>query len=211
MKFQEKLQKISKKSDKRIERVGIILGASLLAACFLTYFVVDAFGQQEFQLDCPKGAYHGIDRQGNEACRDIQSNQIVEPESTKIINSDLEETSKSDSWINNPESGESISYEQITQMIIFALIGIAGSVVIISLKKKKLEILQRHGWNSVEKEQVRDRQYGRCNMCFTSTSQWKYDHIDGNKKNNDLNNCQGLCPNCYSVKKERDSQAHLYQ
>ncbi len=87
MKLDEKLQKISEKSQRRMDRVGIILGLALLVASFCSYFVIDAFGQQDIQLDCPKGAYYGLDNQRNEACRDILTNQILEPESQIIIDS----------------------------------------------------------------------------------------------------------------------------
>jgi len=212
--FNEKLQKISEKSQRRMDRVVIILGLALLIASFCSYFVIDAFGQQDIQLDCPKGAYHGLDNQGNQACRDIQTNQILEPESVIIIDSDSEKT-KSNSWIvNDPKTGEiTVNGEQapIAEIIILALIGIVGSIIGVSAKKGKLKIFQRRGWNSIQKEQVRDRQYDKCNMCFTQPSQWKYDYINGNKSDNDLNNCQGLCPQCHSVKTERDGLVSIQQ
>ncbi len=210
MKFDEKL-KISEKSQRRMDRALIILGLALLVASGCSYFVIDAFGQQDLQLDCPKNAYHGLDNQGNKACRDILTNQILEPESL-IINS---EKTKSDSWIiNYPETAEIILNDDQTttvEIIILALIGIVGSIIAINAKKRKLQIFQRRGWSSIQKEQVRSRQYGKCNMCFTPPSHWKYYHVDDNKSNNDLDNCQGLCPDCYSVKTERDNRVSIYQ
>ena len=213
MKFDEKL-KISEKSQRRMDRVVIILGLALLVASGCSYFVIDAFGQQDLQLDCPKNAYHGLDNQGNEACRDILTNQILEPESVIIIDSNSEKT-ESDSWIiNNLETGEIILNDDQTttiEIIILALIGIVGSIIAINAKKRKLQIFQRRGWGSIQKEQVRSRQYGKCNMCFTQPSQWKYDYFDGNKSNNDLNNCQGLCSDCHSKKTTRDNRVSIYQ
>ena len=58
----------------------------------------------------------------------------------------------------------------------------------------------RKGWKENEKEKVRIRQDGKCAMCQKHPPRWEYDHIDGNRENNDLSNCQGLCPNCHSVK-----------
>ena len=198
-----------------MDRVVIILGLSLLLASGFSYFVIEAFAQSvPLELDCPNNAYHGLDNQGNEACRDILTNQILEPESVIIIDSDSEKT-KSNSWIiNDPETGEiTVNGEQapIAEIIILALIGIVGSIIGVSAKKRKLKIFQRRGWNSIQKEQVRDRQYDRCNMCFTQPSQWKYDYINGNKSDNDLNNCQGLCPQCHSVKTERDGLVSIQQ
>jgi len=213
MKFDEKL-KIPDKSQRSMDRVLIILGLALLVASGCSYFVIDAFGQQDLQLNCPKNAYHGLDNQGNEACRDILTNQILEPESVIIIDSNSEKI-KSDSWIiNDPETGEIILNDDQTttiEIIILVLIGIVGSIIVINTKKRKLQIFQRQGWSSIQKEQVRSRQYGKCNMCFTSPSQWKYDYFDGNKSNNDLNNCQGLCSDCHSVKTKRDNRVSIYQ
>ncbi len=222
MKFDEKLKKVSEKPQKRMDRILIILGLALLVASCSSYFVIDVFGQQNLQLDCPKNAYHGLDNQGNAACRDIQTNQILEPESVIVINSNSEQT-KSNTWLmNDSEIVEIvINDDQIMIIGIIIFVGIAG-VIGVAVKKRKLEIFQKLSLGGMEifqklslggipKEQVRDRQYGKCNMCFTPPTKWKYDYIDGNKRNNDLNNCQGLCSNCYSIKIERDSRANIYQ
>jgi len=218
MKMDERIQKISEKSQSKRDRIGIVLGASLLIACGLSYFVLDAFGEQEFLIDCPKNAYHGLDNQGNAACRDILTNKILEPESITIV--DAEET-KEDSGINIFQDTEIIlNGEQVPifEIIGLFLIGILGSVVIISAKKGKFQALQRldlniqrQGLNGIQKEQVRDRQYDKCNMCFTPPTKWKYDYIDGNKSNNDINNSQGLCSDCYLIKTQRDNRASIYQ
>jgi len=216
MKINEKLQKISEKSQSRMERVAIIISVLLLVVSSVSYFVLDAYGQQDFvKLDCLENAYYGFDNQGNQVCRDIQTNEILEPESVIIFGSDSEKTTESDSWIvTNPETGEMILNDQqapVAEIVILALIGIVGVIIGISAKNKKFNIFQRHGWSGFEKEQVRERQYGKCNMCYTLSSKWKYNYIDGNKSNNDLNNCQALCPDCYSVKTDRDNRLIIYQ
>ncbi len=33
---------------------------------------------------------------------------------------------------------------------------------------------------------------------------WEYDHIDGDRTNDRVSNCQGLCPNCHSIKTHED-------
>ncbi len=216
MKLDEKFQKISEKSQRRMDRVAIILGLSLLIASFASYYVLDAFAEQELvKLDCPKGAYHGLDNQGNQACRDILTNIILEPEAITVIDSDSEKTTGLDAWIStDPETGEIILNDgqtSIFEISILGIIVIVGATIGFSAKKGKFEIILRRGWSGIQKEQVRNRQYDKCNMCFTPASRWKYDHIDGNKSNNDLNNCQGLCHNCYSVKTERNNRVSIYQ
>ena len=199
MKFDEKLRKIPEKSQRRMDRVAIILGLALLVASCFSYFVVEAFAQSDLvKFDCPKGAYHGLDDQGNEACRDILTNQILEPESVVITNPESV-------IITNPETEIILNDEQTPiEIIILGLVGIVGGIIGVSAKKGKFKIFQRQGWNSTQKEQVRNRQYDKCNMCFNTPSKWKYDHIDANKNNNDLYNCQGLCTECHLVKTERD-------
>ena len=211
MKFEEKIQKISEKSQSRIERVAIILGVSLLIVSSISYFAIEAYGQLD--VACPKDAYYGFDNQGNTVCRDIETNKILESESAVIVDSDSEKITKSEPWIiTDSETGEITLNEgqvPIFEIILFGIIGV-GAFIVFNAKNKNFKIFQRTGWSGFEKEQVRERQYVKCNMCYTRASKWKYDHIDGNKKNNDLMNCQALCPDCYSVKSERDSRL-IYQ
>jgi len=135
MKFDERVHKISEKAQSKRDRIGIILGVSLLIACDFSYFVLKAFGEQEFFINCPKNAYHGLDNQGNEACRDILTNQVLEPWSITVV--DLETTKSDSGVIIVPEIGEiAINGEQtpIFEIIGLFLIGILSSVVIISVR-----------------------------------------------------------------------------
>ncbi len=58
----------------------------------------------------------------------------------------------------------------------------------------------RKGWTELEKEDVRIRQHGVCNKCGRPPPRWEYHHRNGNRSDNNLSNCEGLCPNCHSVK-----------
>jgi len=152
MKFDEKFQKISEKSQKRMDRVVIVLGLVLLVASCFSYFAIEAFAQQDLvKLDCPKNAYHGLDNQGNEACRDIQTNQILEP----IIITNSEKTTESNSWIiTSPEAGADVL---IVEIITLALIGIVGSIIGVSVKRRNLQIFQRQGWSSIISVSIKRR------------------------------------------------------
>jgi hypothetical protein len=157
-----------------------------------------------FRLDCPKGTYHGLNNQRMEVCRDIETNQIVEQDTEKIIDSDTGEITYSDIEIRTDSAlPEIILNDEQTSYVefgILGLIGIIGTILAISRKKIGSTIFLKRGWSQDEKEQVRARQYGRCNMCFRDPSRWVYDHFDGDKRNNDISNCQGLCPKCKSEK-----------
>ena len=46
-------------------------------------------------------------------------------------------------------------------------------------------------------------QNNRCNHCQRVLDVANFDHIDGNRSNNSLFNCQALCPNCHAKKTRR--------
>ena len=46
-------------------------------------------------------------------------------------------------------------------------------------------------------------QNNRCNYCHRVLDVVNFDHIDGNRANNSLLNCQALCPNCHAKKTRR--------
>ena len=152
--------------------------------------------EPDFSIDCPEGTYYGLDNQGMQACRDIETNLIVESDAGEITDSDIK--IRTDSTL--PEiilNDEQTSYVEFG---ILGLIGIIGGFIGVSRKKIGSAIFQKMGWSRDEKEQVRAWQHGRCNMCYRETSHWVYDHFDRNKRNNDISNCQGLCPECKSEK-----------
>ncbi len=168
--------------------------------------------EPDFSLDCPEGSYYGLDNQGMEACRDIQTNQIVESDTRKIIDSEAGEITDSDAkkmfdsnrkiWTDSALPEINLDDEQTSYVGfgILGLIGIIGGIIGVSRTKIGSAIFQKRGWSRDEKEQVRARQYDRCNMCFREPKRWAYDHFDGDKRNNDILNCQGLCPKCKSEK-----------
>jgi len=45
----------------------------------------------------------------------------------------------------------------------------------------------------------------RCKLCQTYLDARDFDHIDGNSSNNDISNCQALCPNCHAKKTRKKS------
>ena len=135
LKFDEKLQKIPEKVHSKKDRIEIILGVSLLVACGFSYFVLDAFGEEMFLLDCPENSYHGLDNQGNAACRDIQTNQILEPVSVTIVDSNSDET-RSNSGINIfQETGWLQDMSFLIGLTLFILV--IGLIVIILRKARR--------------------------------------------------------------------------
>ena len=176
---------------------------------FAALLLIPIYAQTASGAFCPEGAYVGLDNDGNIACRDIISNQIINSEI--ITDSGRGTISDSGRTITNSDNTEILNDTQTDYTIfgILAAFGIIGAVIIqygkkilsyISGKKIVPAIPQIRSWNTIQKEEVRKRQYQMCNICYTKPAKWAYDHIDGDKKNNDISNCQGLCQKCKSEK-----------
>ncbi len=174
------------------------------------------------KLNCPQGTYHGLDNQGIEACRDIETNQIVISDREIMTDSDTEVLTESDrekmTESGRPKMANSDREIMIDSAVgeiflndedvpyvgigILVSIGIVAGVLGLTRKQIKSEIIQRRDWSKIDKEEIMTSQFGRCNMCYKTPSRWIFDHFDGDKSNNVKSNVQGLCPNCYSEKKK---------
>ena len=85
----------------------------------------------------------------------------------------------------------------LTSIVIFAIIQIEKNQ-----HKKRMVHLTREPFSELVKQTTLQNQDGKCNMCNISLSKYviEYDHIDNDKTNNQLSNCQALCINCHSKK-----------
>ena len=115
------------------------------------------------KLDCPEGAYHGLDNQGNDACRDILTNQIVDPETRIITDSGNEMiTDSGRGRITDSGIGEIILNGDQTDYVkigILGLIGIIAAVIGVSRKKIVSGIAQRRGGNMIKNQQMTQAKY----------------------------------------------------
>jgi len=128
------------------------------------------------------GSHLSVDNFGNQVCVDSKTNQVV----------------------SSPNTGQSDFGDTGTVIGIIVAIAIVIFIAGTFAKKKKPEPesyqdIPRRGWNELEKEQIRLRQDGKCNRCGRPPPRWEYHHRDGNRSNDSLSNCEGLCPNCHSV------------
>ena len=135
------------------------------------------------ETKCPNGSFADTDVNGNIICLDNTKRTRVEP----IVTYDQIQ-------INNDQIGY-----VVIGVIIFIII-VAGIAKASSKPNIESKALSRKGWTEDEKLQVRKIQHGLCKKCDNPPPRWEYDHIDGNRSNNRLSNCQGLCPNCHSIK-----------
>ncbi len=56
------------------------------------------------------------------------------------------------------------------------------------------------------KQAVLARQLKRCNFCRRCFPDLEFHHKDGNHSNNDISNCEALCPNCHARKTKRSKR-----
>jgi len=83
-----------------------------------------------------------------------------------------------------------------------------SSLILASEKKKKLAKASKTSRKGTKRKQfsklVQDlvlySQKFRCKLCQTYLDAKNFDHIDGDRSNNDISNCQALCPNCHARK-----------
>jgi len=61
-------------------------------------------------------------------------------------------------------------------------------------------IKKRKKFSKSVKNAVLIMQGFRCNICGKFLSIINFDHIDRNRGNNSISNCQALCPNCHAMK-----------
>ena len=107
-------------------------------------------------------------------------------------------------------SGTAGNYQSGTNLYFFgSIIPLLTSIVIyaiIQTEKKqykgRMVYLTREPFSELVKQTTLQNQDGKCNMCNMSLSNYviEYDHIDNDKTNNQLSNCQVLCINCHSKK-----------
>ena len=107
-------------------------------------------------------------------------------------------------------SGAAGNYQSGSNLYFFgSIIPLLTSIVIyaiIQIEKKqhkgRMVYLTREPFSELVKQTTLQNQDGKCNMCNMSLSNnvIEYDHIDNDKTNNQLFNCQVLCVNCHSKK-----------
>ena len=60
--------------------------------------------------------------------------------------------------------------------------------------------LKRKSFSQTTQEITLIKQAHKCNMCKKKMDVINFDHIDEDRSNNSIENCQALCPNCHAKK-----------
>ena len=135
--------------------------------------------QESFKkIDCPNGFIEKAISGGGMICINEVTGQRLDESTT----------------INFDEAGTYVIIGII--LIIIIVTGIAKA----SSKESEPDSLSRRGWTDSQHKEVLNRQNGRCAECGEVSGTFQFDHKDNNHNNNDLDNCQALCPNCHDRK-----------
>ena len=79
------------------------------------------------------------------------------------------------------------------------LLDIAAGYLLLAEKARKKKGIRRQ-FSKLVKQKVLLRPNFRCKLCLNPLEIIDFDHIDGYTSNNDISNCQALCPNCHAKK-----------
>jgi len=165
----------------------------IIAIAFVLLIPLPIFAQTpQYQIDSD---YHRTCKLTSD---DIRTGKFIQSRYDSCINS----FEKQDMW-------RSLKYWGLGIFFLF-LFGFIGILAIKNISKPKPTYVDtdysytvtpvvRKGWTVDEKEKVRIRQDGKCAHCNKPPPRWEYHHVNGDRSNNSLDNCEGLCPNCHSV------------
>ena len=82
-------------------------------------------------------------------------------------------------------------------------------IILRIVEKSMNDPTPRKNFSKDFKKLVRKSQKNKCSKCEEKLEEEtiEYHHIDGNRSNNSLNNCEALCPNCHA-KKTRENRTN---
>jgi hypothetical protein len=108
-------------------------------------------------------------------------------------------------WILGSVIHNSFNSSNITPLVLAIMFFWSGSGILVLVKNlKKYKYTERKGFPKYIKEKVLQKQNNKCAHCKRYLIVRDYDHKDGNRSNNDISNCQVLCPNCHAIKTRRE-------
>ena len=175
---------LSNQSDKCLEGTREVVNGS----------DIDCVPTSNEEITCPTGTYLGLDYQKKFACRDIETDQIVDPSTGLVIDSQTGIIILNDEQMINVVIG----------VVIFIII-IAGVATVLR-KKSEPELykdVDRKEFAESTKLQVMENQHGKCAECGEIPKDWEFDHMYG-VGDNSIENCQGLCSDCHRKKISKD-------
>jgi hypothetical protein len=78
-------------------------------------------------------------------------------------------------------------------------------------KKREYSAVLRRDFSEETKLEVLRKQDHRCALCRRLLNVVDYDHIDGDRSNNDISNCQAICPYCHAIKSRKKQSERVFE
>lgn len=143
---------------------------------------------------CPDGTYLGLYNQKNPACRDNITNQIVDPDTGLMYDSQTGEIILDD---------EQIMYVGIGIIVLIIIVAVITKASQSKTHSSSYKDVVRKHFTPNTKERVKELQHGKCADCGKYPTHWEFDHVD-TRGDNSIENCQGLCLDCHQSKTRKD-------
>ena len=86
---------------------------------------------------CPFGTYQGKDNQGNFACRDIETNNIVDPKTGLMYDSQTGKLIQEEKPVSNKNKNTSNSYGNLPEFVPYAIVGIVILAIVLTAFQKR--------------------------------------------------------------------------
>lgn len=142
----------------------------------------------------------------NDNCQYAENGPEKLPINVYISNS---QTNEAETYTDNTENGSTpnfgnenaqteMSDDNAQYVYIIGIPIFLGLVTWIWLRGRKR--FERRSFSSYVRKQVLIKQGYKCSICKKSAGVWDFDHMDGDRTNNHVSNCQALCPNCHAKK-----------
>jgi len=86
-----------------------------------------------------------------------------------------------------------------------------AKIILQIVEKSMNDPRTRKNFSEAFKKLIRKSQKNKCGKCEEKLEEGKieYHHIDGNRSNNSLSNCEALCPNCHAEKTRKKRKFDL--
>jgi hypothetical protein len=114
-----------------------------------------------------------------------------------VVNPIQKSSAAAPSYTNSSSQSQQSRSNNLGLLVFLLLLFSAAAWYVLRGHRKHRE--RRYFPESVKRQKLREQNY-KCAICKRSAGVWDYDHIDGNRSNNNPHNLQALCPNCHAKK-----------
>lgn len=119
------------------------------------------------------------------------------PSSVEIVVNPLQKSSAAVQSDSNSSQSQQSSSINLRLLVFLLLLFSAAAWYVLRGHRKHRE--RRYFPESVKRQKLHEQNY-KCIICKRSAGVWDYDHIDGDRSNNNPRNLQALCPTCHAKK-----------